>query len=409
MVKNPEINNLDRSYKQILLFQMFVCCLFSTNIDLYLGVRLYDIGAILAAILPFLACLMLRGTLQDYMISSLCLIFIFSIALMYGDVFSTHYPSNPLISALSQRGWLYFMLAPSIYILCKKNVEISDILTVLIAAIYASLVATLYLYYTADLSSMKSSADPDVRALVRVDSQRGFRLVIQHFAASFALIFGLGALISGRSKKLHSVFLIVTTIVLFLSYSRIVLLILPISVAIIILTPIRNTLFRKGIYLCLFVFLISSPFILNYGLGEYAYSDISASVRIISLQKAHDIIQRFPLLGYGPTASSIISYELIFGEGFFPSDLGSTGVLFVFGYVGFIIFTGVAIISVSGALRAYVNASRQRRDYATIALPVVMMLMGLCSFSFPAFLMMREGILLSSFGMGFAFLPRSGG
>ena len=66
--------------------------------------------------------------------------------------------------------------------------------------------------------------------------------------------------------------------------------------------------------------------------------DLSFLIRSQSTGIAWESFAQYPLLGFGQDSSGSLSYQDLFGESFYPSDTGLTGVAFQFGSLGVVLY-----------------------------------------------------------------------
>jgi hypothetical protein len=367
---------------------LFIDILSSFKLDLYFSSNfLFDAVAITVPATTFLICAFINSDRLPYM-QSIMLLFIISLVMFVsGAVFEMHQNLSALISALTLRGWLYFLIVPAMAAMIRSGVEIKTMMNVVKLSLLICCMVMFVFSFAVDLEALKKSNDPEVTNLVRFDDLRGYRLSILHFATIATVMLGLTSLFSRqKSSILDPLMVIVGGVVLAMGFSR-VLVGLAIASALIFFA-FRNV--RYSSILAVVGSLLIAGYMAICGvLLEYSLDanivDSSAQARHLSLQRAEPIIAKYPFFGYGQAISSKLSYTDIFGAGFAPSDLGVTGVVFRFGYIGLVIYTAIAIWTFAGAWRFW-DAARGVLGLGAATFPIMAIMMVLCSVSFPSFI-----------------------
>lgn len=393
-----------RRIEWLVLLPLITCCLAATKIDIYFATSaFYDFGALLCAALPYILCLKLRGSLKHYVVTTMFLVGVIALSLIYGLVFFSHQGASPIVSALTLRSWLYIMIAPAVWIMLNRGYSPSDVLSIFKWTSAMCLPVILYTLYTVDLLAMKKGVTSGVAEnLVRFDDARGFRLDVPHFFLMLSLISATFSVLFQRRFRIYNVLLLaVGGWAIYLSYSRVVLAAIPIALFLFgTILVFRMRVVRYVVApVVVATYVACTPLILSFSLAGHD-TDRSAITRNVSLERANDVIGSYPILGYGQAITSQLSYQNIFGADFFPSDLGTTGILFRFGYVGLAIYIVIAAAAVSGSWYAWGYAARLEGDYSMAALPIVVFMMAIVSFSWPAFLSLELPIAAFAIGCG---------
>lgn len=386
--------------RQVAFAVMFISLVASYRLDLYFQSHLFFDGVALAlAPAALFLCVLFRADRLGYVAVIGTLMIIALLSLLWGVVFGLHESADPLVAALTLRGWLYFLIAPMLFVIGRSGVPLRTSFSAFRWSVYLAMLVIAGLYLFRDPDALKNSGDPDLASLVRWDELRGYRFLVPHtIVISAVLLSLLSTYRRDGSILLHGATACLSLTILYLSYSRIVLLCLAVA-AVVCLTVglLRSIAVTRVVAGALVAYLVLCGVILRLSL-DFAGRDLSAVSRQFSLKIASRSIDRFPVLGFGQAISSKISYEDVFGQGFVPTDLGTTGIVFRYGYVGLIVYVVVATAAFLGSWRFW-RASRTTIGVPASTLPIVVTLITIASFSLPAVLT-GDGIAIVSIAIG---------
>lgn len=273
------------------------------------------------------------------------------IAVFYSVLFTlnTGY-DNPIPSMLSFRWQAYWLIFPCLVALSHRGVSLHKLLLTCALALSIALVFFVYRQWTWDLEEMAHNAWLEGRrAFIRApDELRGYRLPDPQNAITALSNFVLMLLISSsKYRKFMLPFIAVIGLVYTESFQRVTIIYEVIALGIVysLLSP-RLANARPLIIFGIISIAILAPAILYDIAAEYVATDRSGSIRLNTINIAINQILRKPLFGFGLDSAQGVSYEAIFGENFFPQDIGYIGLTFTFGFLG-IIGIAVAVLSIA--------------------------------------------------------------
>ena len=257
-----------------------------------------------------------------------------TIMIGWGALYAYRFGGNPIFNILASREYLFFMLAPAIYLNVRSGWRIRTVVRVFYFVCLLSLLNYLFHYYRLDLREAFFSSDHRISALITYDEWRGFRLKPPMFAVILSSLVGFYLLFKGTLReKLFAIVLIslalyIWQIVLYRSTFATMCLALS-CYPLFVKTRQRLHLFIVVVPLLLLV----TPFIVEFLFANFSSAD-GGSYRLKSYQLALSIFQQYWLLGAGEDSAFGATYQNLFGSTFFPSDLGLVGTAFKHGSVG---------------------------------------------------------------------------
>ncbi len=175
------------------------------------------------------------------------------------------------------------------------------------------------------------------------DPGRGSRLIINQIAAPYVLIYSVAKL-QEKFRLRYTATFALASFALYLSLSRVII-ICSASILLIYLVTRRMTYvqyFSFLTYLLVSGYLIVGVFEPSFNPYGFSKADTSAIARSYEYEFVVPYIRQYPFFGIGiPDASPGLTHYT--GAAIYPDDLGTIGILFIFGFFGFSV---IAIIGV---------------------------------------------------------------
>ena len=271
------------------------------------------------------------------------LIFALSVMVVYALVFSMNTGQAMVPSVLALRYFLIILIAPVIYFLHKLGYEIKTLEKTLLISFFILLLNYLFNYFTMDLEAAYFSPNHSYASLVTFDEWRGYRLKAPFYVILLLVLFVGMSLFQANPWHRRLGYLCIFSVciyILLIVMSRAAILTLLLSI---VAYPF---MFKhpNRISLNLFIFPLALIFINGFLVAaipifvEHIANDWSFKVRMKSYQIALEVLFDYPLFGFGQSSYYTQSYQQIFGEKFYPSDLGIIGAAFKHGFIGIIVY-----------------------------------------------------------------------
>lgn len=244
-----------------------------------------------------------------------------------------------LPSIASSREFLISILAAGIYFICRSGFDIKDIEKAFYTALGIICVSYLIFRYTFDLRSMLNNPDPHVNSLV-ADGHRGLRLRPPTKALICLLIVSPINILNSREtrkKLLWLTLMLAAAWAIWIQQGR------SMMAGILFGIVCYNLFWSRRHRLNLFVFAFPVMVVLFISFNAFMLQKLSTStdgdaVRWDSIQTAIGVIKNYPLLGIGKSSGATVTDTDLFGDKFYPSDIGLFGVAYKFGLLGLFIY-----------------------------------------------------------------------
>lgn len=391
---------------------LFICLAGALGIDEYVPQLPFLEGAALLTILTFvwLSLTVPLGIGTWAKVVAMPTVLIAGVMVTYATVFSLNTGAPTLPSLLALRFFLFFLLAPLVYLCFLAGVTLRQIKEVLFAALMVAALIYVVAFLVLPLEEYARSADPEKRRLVTLDAWRGVRLKSPVFIFVLLLAYNLRRMFLKEHIQALPMVLFVLVIV-----GSIFLLNVPrMHLAALLASCLGYFLFFAGRYR-LRATLFITPFVIGglvsiSGLVldllvEFFSGDASLVARYHSIQIAIRVFLENPLLGQGQASYHSVSFQQLYGIGFFPSDIGIIGTLFRFGIVGVVLYLAWGIGLLSGLLGVHLSDYVNKRDPAVWALLFTLLAMFVASLIQPI-LIDKEGIPITAFMCGIIMIYR---
>lgn len=266
-------------------------------------------------------------------------ILVIVMSMIYAATFVANSDSdNFILSFLSARWHLYWLLFPCTVALAERGVTLNQILLIYTSALAVCLLFFVYRQETWDLEMMaKLAAEEGSSVPIRAaDDFRGFRLPDPIYAINTLAIFTTVFMFAGRRHFMVGIpFLLLLAATYFESYQRLTFVYILLAFAVTLIASTKVSTPSK------FLLGLSTAFVgvtgilyFNEELFTAIGSDRSGFVRLNTILICLEQIQSHPLLGYGIDSVQGVSFQFLFGRHFVPQDVGYIGVFFEFGLLG---------------------------------------------------------------------------
>lgn len=277
-------------------------------------------------------------------------------AVLYALVFTFRTGASLLPSISSQRYYIYVLLGPIIYMLYLRGWRLPDFRRILVTTMVLIVVNRIVGDLTASSTSLLLSGRFFVLQLGPYYDEQTYLFRRMDLSSLFlTLYFGRGIF---KSRTLPSfVFRLtlaaVSATVLLVSLPR--TLVMGTVVALLLYgvflsRPVRARASVFMLPLLVSALALSVPLLIGLLLSLLRH-DLSFLTRSQSTGIAWDSIAQYPVFGFGQDSNGTVSYQDLFGESFYPSDVGLTGVVFQFGIVGLILYLIFGVWLVANMLR----------------------------------------------------------
>ena len=272
-----------------------------------------------------------------------------SFVLVYALVFTARTGAPLLPSVLAQRYYAFILIVPVVYMLYRSGWRLKDFQRVFVLAAVLAVLSRVVVDVipSSTTSAFSPFIDPPREFLIfKQDTVYGeASFLLRRFDASalFVTLYFGRQLLKPKNLASFGFCLAITTLsttILFVNAPRTLLasaLVALLLYSVVLSRPDRSKLFL--ILLPLLVLLIGMyASQLNSVVQVVFGGDLSYTTRVQSAQKAWEVISQYPLLGFGQESAQSISYHDLFGEKFYPSDIGLLGLTFQWGLVGVILY-----------------------------------------------------------------------
>lgn len=323
----------------------------------YLGLHLREAAIVITTVLFVWLALSTRLRRGGFAIVLAPLIFFPGVMVLYSYVFSDNTGAQILPSVLAQRDYAFFLIGPIIYLLRARGWKLGDFESVFVVAVSTTVLFHLAAYVWASgpqralnywfvLQQGEYVGDDLLLLGVRISSlfalfgtlyfgrrlfQRGGGVIAK---APLALMFGasLALFLNGLPRGLIAAAVAALLIYAFFlsgpGLARLSLVIAPVLAV--------AALFSFGY--------------VNDGAKDLLQGSTSYTVRVDTTEIAWTNFKDHPWLGYGADSNQSVSFQDVFGEQFYPSDVGLLGVAFQFGVVGLALYICLGFYLVFGLL-----------------------------------------------------------
>lgn len=308
----------------------------------YPGLHASDLGVLCTLILytwlAFSTRINSKWLLYVFLPAFLLVVFM----VFYAYIFSAREDSPLLFGILAQRYYVYALIGPVVYMLYAQGWRLADFRRVFVSAIFLTLMSRV----VTDIASPHSLLRSGSFGTLRLNSAYGDtayllrRLDTTSLFSAFYFARGIF-----RSKNLFwagfrltitvlAVALLAITVPRTLLAASVIALIWYITF---LARPVRAKLLVILLPLYAVILWLSLP--QAGGIFVHMFShDLSYTVRAESAAKAWQSFLEHPIFGLGQDSAQAVSFQALFGEQFFPSDVGLLGVAFQYGMVGVLLY-----------------------------------------------------------------------
>lgn len=307
----------------------------------FLNNRLQEVGIALTLLLFFYAAIQLAITKKKiswrwwFWSAPLLITYILGSSAL---IFSVNAGTAIMPSLFAAREFLIIFLAPALYFVYHLGYPLERLEKIFIFSLIIILLNYMVNYFRIDLPSAYFSTGY-MSYLVTFDEWRGYRLKPPTFALFLLSIYALLMLFQNVSALKRVGWLLVLCLaayIWFLIKARSQMAALALAIIcypILFSRPNRmNVLFIVGPVVLFLLIALGGILIDSFMSSE------GASVRAASYSLAWDNVKQYPLFGYGQSSAYSKTYQDIFGNKFYPSDLGLIGISFKYGFIGLFIY-----------------------------------------------------------------------
>ncbi len=326
----------------------------------------------------------------------------------YAYVFTirTDTPLFPSIAA--QRYYVYFLIAPATFALRIHGWKLADFRQVFVLAMLMSMASRVVADFTLSPRSLLLSGDLFSYGLNATYSQQAYLLRRLDLSVLFsALYFGRRALQVRSVYVVKGAYLAITALaalMLLVDVPRVLWASAVIAVVLyglFLAQPWRARMFVVLVPLLAMIILLSLPQIGAAFSGMFS-EELSYTVRVGSSQIAWDVVSKHPLFGMGQDSAGSITFQELFGETFFPSDVGLLGIAFQFGATGlllYLFYCGWLFVNLLRALWSYGGEAHAAERAFLWALFIISLAIMLGS-PIQARFVKPEGLAIAAFSLG---------
>ena len=393
-------------------------------LDYYSALYVSEV-AILCVVVLF--ALLVFSTRMDRTSVLLSLLFLFGtilFSLFYALVFTVRTDAPLLPSVLAQRYYAFLLIAPVTYMLYRSGWKLADFRRIFILAVVLATISRVVvdLVPLASASALSPFVEPPREFLIfRQDTAYGeASFLLRRLDASTlfsALYFGR-ALLKPDNLTSFAFCLVMTalsTTLLFVNAPR--TLVAAVLVALILYSVVLSRPGRTKLFVILLPLLIAL-ISLNWAqlggvLPQLFGGDLSYTTRVQSTEIAWQSVLQYPLIGFGQESAQSVSYQDLFGEKFFPSDVGLLGVAFQWGLVGLFLYVFFSIWLVANLLKllwAYTGNTGRIKSREQLFLWALFVLCLTFAITSPvqARFVKTEGLTVAAFSVGLFASHRHG-
>ncbi len=327
---------------------------------------------------------------------------------LYAVIFNLNTGESILPSLIAGRGYIFWLVAPTIYLLYKSGMPIEKIE----AAFYLSLILVtihyLFVYSTIDLESLFLSAqdDPFIINIVGYDSWRGYRLKGPDFVFGLLMIMSFVSAVQSKNIK---TFILYISLGIAASFSviqlrgRAMMTGIVMSVMTYFLIHSKKTI-RCFISVLIIIILMLSLYERNAVLA-YIQADLTEDVSLLTRLDGYAIafqtINEHPFFGLGQASYKTSSYSDLFGAQFYTADIGLMGVGMMYGMVGIIAYLLINYYVLRNLykIQKKYNGCYAKNDPVIIGLLIIMVALSILV-PIQTQLIFPPGITIAAFSMG---------
>jgi O-antigen ligase len=263
--------------------------------------------------------------------------------LFYAYLFTLRIDAPILPSIWAQRYYAFFLLAPVTYALRARGWELADFRRVLVPAVLLVTMSRIVADFTVSPKSLLLSGDFFTLRLNEVYSEQAYLLRRLDLSVLFSALYFGRRVLQSRSVPAAGFSMAVatlSTVFLLISLPRVLL--ASVAVALIVYGAFLTRPRRARVFIVLLPLLIpllalSVPQVASTVRGTL-WSDSSFTTRVSSTQIGWDAVAQHPVFGLGQDSLASTSYQDLFGESFFPGDIGLLGIAVQYGVVGVILY-----------------------------------------------------------------------
>ena len=337
--------------------------------------------------------------------------------LFYAFIYSIRVDAPLLPSVLAQRYYVFFLLAPVTYILLRCGWTLIDFQRVFVLAMLFALMSRVI----ADLTLSPTFLSTARQFLVfKQDTAYEQSYWLRRVDASciFSILYFGRALFRSTNLASFGLSLTVTllaTTLLIVNTPR--SLIASTVIAIVLYSVFLSRRERAGLLVVLLPLYILITALLAPQLGNTFAKGfgegLSYEVRVESAHIAWEYFLKYPLFGLGQESNASISYQQLFGEHFYPSDVGLLGVAFQWGLLGLLLYMSFSVWLVVNLLKLlWVYTGNAGKVYSGegLFLWAVFMLCLIFTISSPlqARFIKPEGLAIAAFSLGLLWSHKRG-
>lgn len=332
----------------------------------------------------------------------------------YAYIFTLRTGSPFLPSVLAQRHYVFFLVGPVIYMLYLRGWKLADFQRPFLAAAAMTVAAfVLYDLVAAPRSILLSGRffDPRLEAIYGADHASDLRS-IKTSALFLTLYLARRVFQSSNifSLQLRLGAAAVCFVLFAFGMPRGLLASLAAAIllhAVFLARPERTRLLIFALPLVAVVGAVFFSSVRDFTVESFFY-DPSYQVRTETATAATEAFREYPLFGFGQDSRESTSFLELFGENFYPSDIGILGVAFQFGLLGVTLYLGLVVwlcVSLTRLLWAYAG----RLDPAQRAFLWTLFMVCLVFFfttPLQARYIFGEGLFVGSFAWGLLMTHR---
>jgi hypothetical protein len=302
---------------------------------------------------------------------------------------------------------VYFLIAPAVYALRVHGWKLSDFRRVFVLAMLMAMASRIVADFTLSPRSLLLSGNLFAFGLNQIYSDQAYLLRRLDLSVLFsALYFGR------RALQVRSVYMIGTYVAITLLAVVLLIVDVPrvlwasavfaaILYGLFLARPRRARMFIVLLPLFALIIFLSVPQI-GAAISGLFGEELSYSVRVGSSQTAWEVFSEYPLFGMGQDSAGSITFQELFGETFFPSDVGLLGIAFQFGAVGlllYLFFCGWLFVNLLRTLWSYGEETHSAERTFLWALFIIDLAIMLGS-PIQARFVKPEGLAIAAFSLG---------
>jgi O-antigen ligase len=263
--------------------------------------------------------------------------------LFYAYLFTLRIDAPIRPSILAQKYYAFFLLAPVTYALRARGWELADFRRVLVPAVLLVTMSRIVADFTVSPKSLLLSGDFFTLRLNEVYSEQAYLLRRLDLSVLFSALYFGRRVLQSRSVPAAGFSMAVASLsIVYLLISLPRVLLASVAVALIVYGAFLTRPRRAKVFIVLLPLLIpllalSVPQVASIVNGAL-WADPSFTTRVSSTQIGWDAVAQHPVFGLGQDSLGSTSYQDLFGESFFPGDIGLLGIAVQYGVVGVILY-----------------------------------------------------------------------